>query len=273
MLSFTSKRLFALIVGGLLVTGITAEASSPDAWRQHSQEVTNRCIKVSGLRNAQPAGQIVSFGDNAGYDALLVRGNYPQPTMNNQVGQFLCLFDRRTRQAYTSEANNLQSPGNQALGVPGQPIEQVLQWANSHRFLPPLRPVEKLDAGYPDYQSVITLGQRSNKSASYIAFEVFTDPNRIVTSQTIDYRDYSQLRRPLAFTRRDAEGLQLIQTIYGEQIKEDFRRSRHVRNEGTGNMTVKVYRGDLFVYRTWTDNPATQFSIYRLDDVNRVTQR
>jgi hypothetical protein len=273
MRSFTSKGLFALIVGGLLATGITAEASSPDAWGKHSQEVTNRCIQVSGLRNAKPVGKIVSFGDNAGYDALLVRGNYPQPGMNNQVGQFLCLFNRQTRQAYTSEANELQSPSSRALGVPGQPIEQVLQWSNNHGFLPPLRPVEKLDAGYPDYQSVINLGQRSNKSASYIAFEVYTDPNRIVRSQTIDYRDYSQIRRPLVFTRKDAEGLQLIQAIYGEQIKEDFRRSRHVRNEGIGNMTVKVYRGDLFVYRTWNDNPATQFSIYRLDDANQVTQR
>lgn len=39
------------------------------------------------------------------YDALLVRGNYPQQHMNNQVGQSLCLFNRQTRQAYVSEMN------------------------------------------------------------------------------------------------------------------------------------------------------------------------
>lgn len=100
-----TQGLVAVIVGGSLFTAIAVKASSPDAWKQHYQEVTASCLKVSGLRNAKPVGKIIGFGDNVGYDALLVRGNYPQPHMNNQVGQSLCLFNRRTRQAYTSEAN------------------------------------------------------------------------------------------------------------------------------------------------------------------------
>jgi hypothetical protein len=86
-----------------LLIDTEARASSPDAIKQHQQEVMNRCLQVSGLRNPQP-GSIVTFGDDVGYDALMVRGNYPQPHMNNQMGQSLCLFNRRTRQAYSSDA-------------------------------------------------------------------------------------------------------------------------------------------------------------------------
>lgn len=101
------KRLLTMIAGSLLFVGCQARASSPDAWEQHYQEVKARCLKVSGLRNPQPVGDIITFPDKVGYDALLVRGRYPQPHMNNQVGQSLCLFNRRTREAYTSEANQL----------------------------------------------------------------------------------------------------------------------------------------------------------------------
>lgn len=104
------KRLLSILVGSLLFAGCTALASSPDAWKQHRQEVIKSCLKVSGLRNPQPVGDIITFSDEVGYDALLVRGRYPQPHMNNQVGQSLCLFNRKTRQAYTTEANQQMNP-------------------------------------------------------------------------------------------------------------------------------------------------------------------
>jgi hypothetical protein len=84
---------------------ITAKASSPDAIKQHQQEVLNRCLQMSGLRNPKPIGSIITFGDDVGYDALMVRGTYSQLHLNHQVGQSLCLFNRRTRQAYSSEAS------------------------------------------------------------------------------------------------------------------------------------------------------------------------
>lgn len=98
------KVLSALLTSGLLVTAIAATASSPDAWAKHNQEVIAKCLRVSNLRNAKPVGSIIRFGDDVGYDALLVRGTYPQTQMNNQTGQSLCLFNRRTRQASAAEA-------------------------------------------------------------------------------------------------------------------------------------------------------------------------
>ncbi len=103
-----------MTVGGLLFAATASVASSPDAWAQHQQEVISSCLKVSGLRNAQAVGNIVGFGDDVGYDALLVRGNYPQPHMNNRAGEFLCLFNRKTRKAYTNEANQLRQPSVQS---------------------------------------------------------------------------------------------------------------------------------------------------------------
>jgi hypothetical protein len=272
-----TKVLFTLILGGLLATATTAKASSPGTWEKHYQQVNASCLNVSNLQNVQPIGSIFSFDDEVGYDALLIRGNYSQPCMNNQVGQFLCLFNRRTRQAYVSEVKQLQQSPNKTLsGLPGQTIEQVRQWASKHSFLPPLQSVEKLEQGYPDYTSVINFGQKAGLSASYIAFKVFTDSNGIVTCQTIDYRDYSSIRRPLAFTTSHSQGLQLIQTIYGKQIKNDFMQSKFLKHKDVGGSNqpkVNVYVGKLFVYQTWNSKDSSaQFSISRLEDLNHAKQ-
>ncbi|NJP12502.1 MAG: hypothetical protein HC866_26055 [Leptolyngbyaceae cyanobacterium RU_5_1] len=109
------------LVGLLLVTRAlltsTAEASSPDAIKKHQQEVLNRCLKASGLKDPKPVGTIIIFGNDVGYDALMVRGNYPQSHMNNQMGQSLCLFNRRTRQAYVSDASQRNRYTSNRSGV------------------------------------------------------------------------------------------------------------------------------------------------------------
>jgi hypothetical protein len=94
-----------LLAARTLLTAPPTEASSPDVIEQHQQEVMNHCLEISNLRNPQPMGSIITFGDDVGYDALMVRGHYPQPHMSNQVGRSLCLFNRRTRHAYTSDAS------------------------------------------------------------------------------------------------------------------------------------------------------------------------
>lgn len=260
-----------LITGGLLFANAIVNASSPDAWQQYYQEITTKCLKSSGLNNPKPVGQVINFSQDVGYDALLIRGNYPQSHMNNQEGQFLCLFNQKTRQVYLSDANKLQSRDG---ATPGHTVQQVLNWASHHQFLRPLQAVKKLEQGDPDYRSIVSLGQKPNQSASYISFELCADATGIVTDQTIDYRDYGSFLRPLAFTRTDAEGLQLIRTIYGESIKNDFMRSRLVKtiNEGE-HFKMNIYVGEQFVYQTWNDQPSAQFKISRLEDLNRIAQR
>ena len=70
------------------------------------------------------------------------------------------MSNSQTRQAFATDADRLQqSPSDRLSGVPGQSIEQVRQWVNNHSFLPPLKPVEQLEQGYPDYPSFVTLGK------------------------------------------------------------------------------------------------------------------
>jgi len=96
-----------MMAGSLLFTGSLTLASTPNEWANHTQEVTTACLEASGLQNPQAAGTIVIFSDDVGYDALLVRGTYPQSHMQNQTGQVLCLFNRRTRQVSTSDADQI----------------------------------------------------------------------------------------------------------------------------------------------------------------------
>lgn len=96
---------FWIILAVCLLASSSALASSPDEWAKHRQAVTTACLEASGLENPQPAGEIVTFADQVGYDAMLVKGIYPQPQMQRQTGQVLCLFNRQTRQAFTSDAD------------------------------------------------------------------------------------------------------------------------------------------------------------------------
>ena len=90
------------------------EASSPDEWEKYEKEVAAKCIKACGLSKARVIGSIVLFDDKrVGFDAVMIRGRYPQPHMKNAEGYALCLFNKKTRQAECSEANEWFSPGKQ----------------------------------------------------------------------------------------------------------------------------------------------------------------
>ena len=101
------KTLLAIMAGSLFLTGTTALASTPGEWANHEREVTTACLEASGLETPQAIGTIVTFSDDVGYDALLVKGAYPQPHMHHQIGQVLCLFNRGTRQVSTSDADQM----------------------------------------------------------------------------------------------------------------------------------------------------------------------
>jgi hypothetical protein len=104
-------KLSVCLMVGLLMVVATGEASSPGEWEKHQKEVVATCTKASGLKGARVIGDIVSFGDDIGLDAVMVRGRYPQPHMENAEGHALCLFNRQTRQAQCNEANQWFDPG------------------------------------------------------------------------------------------------------------------------------------------------------------------
>lgn len=100
-------RLVTLALGAALL-GSTAMASSPAAWSAHDKEVAEACIKASGLKAANVAGEPMAFDDAVGMTAWVVTGRYPQPHMKNQRAGVLCLFDRRKREASVTPADHLR---------------------------------------------------------------------------------------------------------------------------------------------------------------------
>jgi hypothetical protein len=66
--------------------------------------VTAACIGASGLTDAKPAGKLVDFDDRLGVGAIVIQGEYPQKHMKNAQGRVLCLFHKKTRTPYISEA-------------------------------------------------------------------------------------------------------------------------------------------------------------------------
>lgn len=85
-----------------------AIASSPLGWSAHDREVAEACTKASGLTKAVVAGEPMVFDDSVAMTALLVAGRYPQPHMQHQPGYALCLFDRKTREAKVTPADQLR---------------------------------------------------------------------------------------------------------------------------------------------------------------------
>jgi hypothetical protein len=113
VLLFTNRLMPCLRAASLLiavsVTGKAnlAYAASPAAWLAHDQEAAAACMKASGLKNARAIGRPMVYDDRIGLTALLVSGRYPQPHMKNRPGRMLCLFDRKKRQAFVTDADQL----------------------------------------------------------------------------------------------------------------------------------------------------------------------
>ncbi|WP_413661842.1 hypothetical protein [Metapseudomonas otitidis] len=51
------------------------------------------------------------FDDRLGLTALMITGRYPQPHMKGRSGNELCLYARKTGNAYISEADRLVGSG------------------------------------------------------------------------------------------------------------------------------------------------------------------
>lgn len=104
------SRIPCLLITLLCCAG-NALASSDDAWKQHDRRVLAACTAVSKLKDARPAGQAVVFDDRLGLTALMLTGRYPQPHMKGRNGNELCLYARKTGNAYISEADRLMGSG------------------------------------------------------------------------------------------------------------------------------------------------------------------
>lgn len=98
-------RVFIVFVAA--ITACNAAASSEAAWASGDKALQTACLKASGLKGAKAAGNIIHYGDDVGYSALLITGRYPQPFMHNKVGKALCLYQRATKKAVVQEADEL----------------------------------------------------------------------------------------------------------------------------------------------------------------------
>lgn len=95
---------------GLTLLASNAVASSSEAWKAHDKEVVGRCVNASQLRDAKPVGSAAEFADDVGYTALLLQGNYPQAQLKNRKGLELCVFDKKIRKAYVTNADTMIMP-------------------------------------------------------------------------------------------------------------------------------------------------------------------
>jgi hypothetical protein len=90
-----------------VVTAGIARGSTPEAWTAHEKEVVSACAAASNLREATPGGRLVEFDDRVGFTVVVIDGRYPQPHMKNKRGRVLCLFDKRTRTPFVSDADSM----------------------------------------------------------------------------------------------------------------------------------------------------------------------
>lgn len=94
----------ALLLTSLAALASQANASSADAWKALDKTVIDHCVKASQLKNVTATGK-AGFDDSVGYEALMLKGRYPQPHMKNQLGTELCLFNRQSQKATVTEWN------------------------------------------------------------------------------------------------------------------------------------------------------------------------
>ncbi|MGO3567621.1 MAG: hypothetical protein ACTIOQ_07290 [Serratia grimesii] len=71
------------------VMAFSAGASSEAAWASGDKALQMARLETSELKGAKAAGDIIHYGDDVGYSALLITGRYPQPFMHNKAGKGL----------------------------------------------------------------------------------------------------------------------------------------------------------------------------------------
>lgn len=83
-----------------------AHAATPESYAALEAKVATACSKASGFDKAYVAKSTIRFSDEAGVDARLVGGIYPQPHMKRAQGLMLCLYDRKSGRVEVQDAES-----------------------------------------------------------------------------------------------------------------------------------------------------------------------
>lgn len=92
------------LVAAALLPHSAAHASSDKAWAAFNARVTRACVAASGIRNPRPS-VIVGFDDRVGKVAMLVSDR-----ARGSAASKLCLYDKRTQQAFVDDAETWSAP-------------------------------------------------------------------------------------------------------------------------------------------------------------------
>lgn len=128
-----------------------------------------------------------------------------------------------------------------AHALPGQSVDTVLKWANSHKVLSPLtRGIGEL-SGQPYYTT------QAKTEAGNFVFTMNPDKNQ-AKEETIALRTskFSQM----IFTRTNPTGLTLIQQVYNSPLATDFRNAKYIANVDFLGQQLRFYEGKNYGYIT-----------------------
>jgi hypothetical protein len=153
-----------------------------------------------------------------------------------------------------------------ANALPGQNINNVIQWSEAHSFLPKLTPVKRLEDGYPNYSS------DRNLNGGSLSFNVYTHSRNIVTSETIDYRTYQGGNQNLEFAKNNSSGLRLVRQIYGSSITKDFQDSKYITQLPLDGY-LRFYKGRKFAYQVWTAKSSHQFTVIPVSNLQETINK
>jgi hypothetical protein len=161
----------------------------------------------------------------------------------------------------------LLSLSKDVLALPEMNSSQAVTWMVGNPVIGGLKPVKKLAQGYPDYNA------EGNIFSGRVAFSLFLGKNKLVESESIDYRPNCErtvskgCQGLLRFEKSATEtGHQLIKKIYGKNLLNDFLASKLIDTYSGTTMpgTHRWYEGRLYNYSTWhyLNYQIVQFSVF-----------
>lgn len=91
------KKRFILAAIPVLLTTFSSLASSEAAWQQLDKDVQKSCLAISALQEKKIEGKRTDFGDDVGYSAVVISGNYKFKNSSPVPGKELCLYNRKSK--------------------------------------------------------------------------------------------------------------------------------------------------------------------------------